>query len=131
MIKQLYYLTGLISVMVMMHTAWSSFLLQRKTVKCVRSSFFIKIEMLFVMVSVLLIHCMEASIFAIFYYVNDALPNMETSMYFSLASYATVGYGDVLLPEGFRLTGAAEGLVGTLMVSWTVATLISYFGDKK
>lgn len=116
--------------MVIIHTAWSSFLLQKKTGTPVNKSFYKRLEMLFVMMSVLLVHCMEASIFAIFYYVNNALPDMETSMYFSLASYATVGYGDVLLPEGFRLTGAAEGLIGTLMVSWTVATLISYFGDK-
>lgn len=116
--------------MVIIHTAWSSFLLQKKTEIPVKKPFYKPIKMLFVMISVLLVHCIEASIFAIFYYVNNALPDMETSMYFSLASYATVGYGDVLLQEGFRLTGAAEGLIGTLMVSWTVATLINYFGDK-
>ena len=50
-------------------------------------------------------------------------------MYFSLASYATVGDGDVLLPQELRLTGAAEGLIGTLMVSWTVAVLVNYFKE--
>ncbi|WP_407644468.1 ion channel [Dongshaea marina] len=50
--------------------------------------------------------------------------DFRTSLYFSLVSYSTVGYGDIVLPEGFRLIGAVEGLLGTIMVGWTVAILV-------
>lgn len=129
MFKQLCYLTGLISIMVMIHATLSGFCL-KKTTPLIKKPIYKWLRLLFTMTSVLLIHYLEASVFAMFYYINNALPDMETSMYFSLASYATVGYGDVLLPESFRLIGAAEGLIGTLMVSWTVAILVNYFNNK-
>lgn len=115
--------------MVIIHSAWSALLLQKKIT--FPSAFFLQkwLKLPLVMVFTLFVHCFEAAVFAAFYYFEGALPSIEVSMYFSLASYATVGYGDVLLPQGFRLTGAAEGLIGTLMVSWTVALLVNYFKE--
>lgn len=72
----------------------------------------------------LLLHFFEAAVFAVFYFAKSGFSDLSTAMYFSLASYATVGYGDVLLPPSLRLVGAAEGLVGTLLVGWTVALLV-------
>lgn len=40
---------------------------------------------------------------------------MQTAFYFSGVTYTTVGYGDVVLPEGWQLVGAIEGLAGILM----------------
>ncbi|MEN3753340.1 potassium channel family protein [Mangrovibacter yixingensis] len=126
MIKQFYYLVFLIAILMLMHSIWTLLMLRIKPgdKKHTPRELF---RLFLVLVSVLLIHSLEAGIFAIFYTVEHALPNFETAMYFSLTSYATVGYGDVLLPMEFRLTGAAEGLIGTLMVSWTVAVLIRLF----
>ncbi|EGT5658123.1 two pore domain potassium channel family protein [Citrobacter braakii] len=127
---QFYYLAGLISVMVIIHSIWSALLLQRKISLPLDGVLRKWLRLPFVMISVLFVHCMEAAVFAVFYSYKEALPSIEVSMYFSLASYATVGYGDVVLPQGFRLTGAAEGLIGTLMVSWTVALLVNYFKER-
>ena len=67
----------------------------------------------------------EAGLFAAFYFVIDAFNDWNTSFYFSLVSYATVGYGDVTLPQHWRLIGGVEGLVGALMVGWSVAVLVA------
>ena len=36
-------------------------------------------------------------------------------VYFSAVIYTTVGYGDLVLPQEWRLVGAVEGLTGILM----------------
>ena len=78
-----------------------------------------------IVISMLFAHLIEASLFAGFYYFVDAFKDWNTSFYFSLVSYATVGYGDVTLPDHWRLIGGVEGLVGALMVGWSVAVLVA------
>jgi hypothetical protein len=36
-------------------------------------------------------------------------------LYFSPSSYATVGYGDVVLPSEWRILGPLEGIVGLIL----------------
>ena len=49
------------------------------------------------------------------------MPSLETSFYFSSVTYATIGYGDIVLPETWRLLAAMEGLTGILMCGWSGA----------
>jgi len=49
----------------------------------------------------------------------------ETSFYFSAASYSTVGYGDVLLPQIWRSLGPVESLSGILMCGMSVSGLFA------
>jgi voltage-gated potassium channel Kch len=50
---------------------------------------------------------------------DHALPNIETALYFSAVTYTTTGYGDVVLPQGWRLQGGVEALTGILMCGWS------------
>ena len=76
----------------------------------------------------LLLHLAEAVVWALFYLLADALPNLETASYFSLTSYTTVGYGDVVLPEPWRLLGPLEAAVGMLMLGWSTGLLVAVIG---
>jgi voltage-gated potassium channel len=49
----------------------------------------------------------------------------EASFYFSAASYSTVGYGDVLLPQMWRFLGPIESLTGILMCGMSVSGLFA------
>src|ERR1700757_280569 len=51
------------------------------------------------------------------------LPSWESGFYFSASSYATVGYGDVILPSKWRLLGPLESMIGLLMCGITVGLL--------
>ena len=75
-------------------------------------------------VMLLILHCAETTLWAIFYVYENSLPDFPTALYFSMVSYATIGYGDIVLPITSRLVGATEGLVGTLMAGWSVALLV-------
>jgi hypothetical protein len=68
-----------------------------------------------------LAHLLEITIWAAFYYWKEALPSFETSFYFSSVTYATIGYGDIVLPQPWRVLAAMEGLTGILMCGWSGA----------
>ena len=53
------------------------------------------------------------------------LPSWESGFYFSASSYATVGYGDVVLPSKWRLLGPLESMVGMLMSGISVGLLFA------
>jgi voltage-gated potassium channel len=63
----------------------------------------------------------ETAIWAAFYYYRDLFSNFETALYFSLGTYSTIGYGDVVLPQRWRLLGGIEGISGVLLCGLSAA----------
>jgi hypothetical protein len=49
------------------------------------------------------------------------MPDMQTSFYFSIVTYTTTGYGDLVLPTGWRVVGGIEALTGILMCGLSTA----------
>jgi hypothetical protein len=66
-----------------------------------------------------LAHLVEIEAWATFYWWWDVMPDPEIASYFSAVTYATIGYGDVTPPNGWRLLAAIEGLTGILMCAWS------------
>ena len=64
---------------------------------------------------VITLHLIETGVWAMFYFWNDLFPDYETALYFSLGTYSTIGYGDVVLPQRWRLLGGIEGISGVLL----------------
>lgn len=63
----------------------------------------------------IVLHLLEIGTWATFYYFRNLFPDYETSFYFSLGTYSTIGYGDVVLPQRWRLLGGIEGISGVLL----------------
>ena len=63
----------------------------------------------------ILMHLVEISVWALFYFWQRCLPDAESAFYFAGVTYTTVGYGDLVLPKPWRLLGPIEGLTGILM----------------
>lgn len=74
---------------------------------------------------VIVLHVTEAMIWAGFYSWSGLFKDFETSLYFSMQSYSTVGYGDVLLPQKWRLLGTIESISGVLMCGLSAAFLFA------
>ena len=51
-------------------------------------------------------------------------------LYFSGVTYATLGYGDILLPNEWRLFGPIEALTGSLMVGLSIAFFFAVLSRK-
>lgn len=75
---------------------------------------------------IMFLHVAETGLWAVFYYTRALFKDFETSLYFSLTSYTTIGYGDVLLPQKWRLLGAIEGISGVLLCGISTAFIFAF-----
>jgi hypothetical protein len=66
-----------------------------------------------------LLHLAEIAIWAFYYVWRDAMPDLASALYFSSVTYTTTGYGDLVLPESWRLIGGVEALTGILLCGWS------------
>ena len=66
-----------------------------------------------------LLHIGEIAIWGGFYVWRGAIGDLAPALYFSAVTYTTTGYGDLVLPEEWRLIGAVEALTGILMCGWS------------
>ena len=71
------------------------------------------------------IHTLEIWLYAALFLGLGAFNNFETALYFSTSTYAAIGYGDLLMPYGWRVLGAIEGATGIIMFGWSTAFLVS------
>lgn len=77
------------------------------------------------------IHSMEIWLYALLYVMLGAIGTFETALYFSTVTYSSVGYGDVLLGEKWRILGAIEGATGLIMIGLSTAFLVSLLAQLK
>ena len=76
----------------------------------------------------------EISLWAGVYLLVDALDGIEASLYFSTVTFTTLGYGDVLLDERWRMLAAFEAANGIIIFGLTTAVAVAavqriYFTD--
>ena len=69
----------------------------------------------------IIIHLFEIVVWGLFFWWEECLPDAESAFYFSGVTYATLGYGDLLLPKEWRMFGPLEALTGSLMVGLSIA----------
>jgi hypothetical protein len=74
---------------------------------------------------ILSLHLAEICVWAGFYTIWAGLKDFESALYFSIATYSTIGYGDVTLPVGWRLLGALEGVTGVLTFGWSTGVIFA------
>ena len=67
---------------------------------------------------------LEGILWAIFYLHREAFETLEQALYFSLVTYTTLGYGDLVLQDAYRLIGAIEAANGLIMFGWSTAIVV-------
>jgi len=78
----------------------------------------------------------EATIWSGAYLAIGAFHSFEEALYFSFVTFTTLGYGDIVLKQGFRLLGSLEAANGVIMFGWSTAIVITaiqkvYFQSTK
>src|ERR1700749_3651 len=56
----------------------------------------------------IVIHMVAIAVWALFFWLAKCLPDFESSFYISAVTYATIGYGDLVLPKEWRMLGPIE-----------------------
>lgn len=74
---------------------------------------------------IMCLHLTQTGLWAMLYYTRGLFNDFETSLYFSMVSFTTIGYGDVLLPRNWRLLGVVEGFSGVLLCGISTAFMFA------
>ena len=74
-----------------------------------------------VFLGIVLLHLIQVGLWAVVYWLAHEVPTLETAVYFSLVTYTTIGFGDVVLGPGWRVLAGIEGLTGVLLIGWSTA----------
>lgn len=133
MIGHLLFAAGLVATTVMIHAAGLGALLSHVLRSPERpDTRFWPITWLLIRIAwlLILIHLLEIAIWACFFWWEGCLPDAESSFYFSGVTYATLGYGDLLLPKEWRMFGPLEALTGTLMCGLSIAFFFAVLSRK-
>ena len=71
------------------------------------------------------LHMLEIALFAGFYLLVGALPDLEFALFFSASAYSTLASPEADFPQAWRLVAALEGLAGFLMIGWSTAFFVT------
>jgi hypothetical protein len=75
-------------------------------------------------VSVLMaFHIVEIAMWGLAYGLVDAAPEGTNRLYFAFVNYTTLGYGDVVPVERWRLLGPMTAMNGVLLFGWSTAVI--------
>ena len=78
----------------------------------------------FAMLWTLFLMTVSVWIWAIALWVLGIFDNIELSVYFALVAFTTLGFGDVLLPDEWRLLGGLAAANGLLIFGLLTAMLV-------
>jgi hypothetical protein len=70
-------------------------------------------------------HLAQVGLWAGFLILLGALKAYNDAFYFSLVTFATLGYGDIVLAPGYRIFGALAATCGSLMLGWSTALIFA------
>jgi hypothetical protein len=75
-------------------------------------------------VSILMVtHTIEVMVWSLAYWIVGAAPAGADRVYFAFVNYATLGYGDIVPLERWRLLGPITAMNGALLFGWSTAVI--------
>ena len=80
---------------------------------------------LLIVLGIFAIHTSEIWLYAFVYKAIGAVAEFSTALYFSTVNFASLGYGDIVLGEQWRLFGAIEAANGVILFAWSTTFLLS------
>ncbi len=86
---------------------------------------------LFLVFGIFAIHTVEIWLYAAFYLAVHALGDFESALYFSTVTFASVGFGDIVLARDWRMVSAIEAANGVILFAWSTAFLLSVMARLK
>lgn len=77
---------------------------------------------------------LEALVWAVAYLALGAIKGLEQAIYFSMVTFTTLGYGEIVLDERWRLLASFEAANGIILFGWSTAVVMAavhraYFED--
>ena len=81
-----------------------------------------------VMLMLFTAHMIQIAIWALLFMQLGEFSDFMTAFYHSMVNFTSLGYGDIVMSEDWRLLGAIEASNGVLMFGLTAGTVLSVMG---
>jgi len=72
-----------------------------------------------------LVSVIEVLVWSVTYLWTGAIEGLEKATYFSMVTFTTLGYGEIVLDEQWRLLASFEAANGIIMFGWTTAIVLA------
>jgi len=72
-----------------------------------------------------LVSVIEVLVWSVTYLWLGAVEGLEKATYFSMVTFTTLGYGEIVLDEEWRLLASFEAANGIIMFGWTTAIVLA------
>ncbi len=82
-------------------------------------------SIVFVVLGLFALHSAQIWVYALVYLVIGEFQSLEPALYFSTSTFTTVGFGEIVLSDKWRMLSAAESANGFLLIGWSTAFLVS------
>jgi hypothetical protein len=84
---------------------------------------FLIVVMIATVAVLMMAHVSEVAVWSLAYAVVNAAPAGADLMYFAFVNYTTLGYGDVIPVEAWRMLGPITAMNGVLLFGWSTAVI--------
>ena len=82
-----------------------------------------------IIILMFLVSLLEVLAWAIIYLFLNAIEGIEKALYFSTVTFTTLGYGEIVLDERWRLLASFEAANGIIMFGWSTAIILAVIRD--
>jgi hypothetical protein len=102
------------------------YLMKKQKMRVAKATFFSDFNMLSNILTVLFVgHILQFTIWAqVFVFIEEFI-DFDTAFYHSIVNFSSLGYGDIVMSETWRLLGALEACNGVLMFSLSAGTMLA------
>lgn len=73
----------------------------------------------------LAVHLTQMLVWAVVYYAGGAFGTFYVSLFFSMSTFSTLGFANMLPPADWELFAALEGVAGSLLMGWSAGILFA------
>ena len=96
-----------------------------------RSVFRVATGLAFSVIWIMLGHVVEAGIWALVFMALGLFDSISAAYYFALVAYTTLGFGDITLPEEWRILSGFAAANGFLVFGWSTAFQVEYLSNMR
>ena len=112
---------GMYFVMHRFELHWSKYLMEKNEIR--RQLFFGLLVF-----AMLITHLVEVLMITSILWTIHAFGDLRTAFYFAGETYTTLGFGDVLLPQGWRQLALFIAMSGLFAFGWSTGVLVNIVG---
>lgn len=118
---------GMCFVIEIMLLVWCTFAVEKNIARIARSHYILRmgVPIAITLFFIVLAHTLQVWLWAIVWVWFDVLDGFNTAIYFSLVTYTTLGYGDIVLGEELRIFAAFAAVAGLLAFGLSTAYLVA------